>query len=157
MIRNLCAVLGHKRDKHRVRPAGDDWHSNCLRCDAPLKRTTSGKWTLLAASEVNLVGSPSPKLAVDPFLRSGPTGIAVHVMMDELEQRGKFAQNPVNSIGPDAHDRRDFYVGRANEACLLAETADDQQIKVILLEMAVRYHSLANYHLERPFAMSAVG
>lgn len=94
---------------------------------------------------------------VDPFARSGR---ARPVATSGSEHHPTFAQNLVNAIVPQPrteHDRREHYIARAEDAQRLAAASDEQRIKVIHLEMAARYYSLANHHVERPAPMSLVG
>ena len=108
---------------------------------------------------MHLAVHPIPQSTVNPFARPSPPKKVVNDRERQPEQQITFARNLVNAVVPQlrgAHDHRDYYIVRAEEARLLAETADEQQIKVIHLEMAARYYSLANYQLARPGPMSAV-
>lgn len=101
---------------------------------------------------------PEPRTVANPFARS----LSVKVVRSQERRPDPqiaFARDLVNSIVPQLRpgsERRDYYIVRAEEARLLAEAAEEQQIKVIHLEMAARYYSLANFHLERPAQMSSV-
>lgn len=150
--------MGHRCDKRRIRPINDAWLSYCVRCGAALERTVLGKWTLIADGQMHFAVHPEPRTVANPFARS----LSVKVVRSQERRPDPqiaFARDLVNSIVPQLRpgsERRDYYIVRAEEARLLAEAAEEQQIKVIHLEMAARYYSLANFHLERPAQMSSV-
>ena len=129
-----------------------NWRSDCLRCEASLKRNVAGKWVAIALREFSIPNWQEPKSTVDPFSRPAPAKIS---LVDQAPQSAQtaFERNLIEEIVPQlgaANDRRDHYIGRAEEARLLAEMDSEQQVKVIHLEMAARYYRLANHHLEQP-------
>lgn len=154
---NLCSLLGHRRDKSRIRPVNEAWRSNCSRCGVALERTSLGKWVAFAGEQRHLAVHPASQSIADPFARSTPLRV-VNDRESEPEHQTTFARNLVNAIVPQvrgANERRAHYIVRAEEARLLGEAAEDQQIKVVHLEMAARYYSLANFHLDTPAPVSA--
>ena len=109
---------------------------------------------------MHLASRPTQQATVNPFTRPVPATPADADRPCQPEQRLTFGQHRANATVPQSrsqHDRRDHYIARAEEAQRLSEAADEQQIKVIHLEMAARYYSLANHYVGRPTPMSLVG
>ena len=155
----LCSLLGHRRDKRRVRPVNGAWRSDCVRCEASLERTDSGKWKAIASRELALSGHPNPRFLVDPFSRRPSTNVATIDRSAQPEQRTQLPNQVVTTVSPQpraVNDRRAAYLRRAEEARLLAEMAAEQHAKIIHLEMAAQYYTLANLHAGQPSRMSAI-
>lgn len=115
-----------------------------------MERNNLGKWTSLAGGQTQLAVHPEPRATVNPFSHALLLK-AVPASEHQPERQKQSAQNFVNAIVPQlcaGNDLRDHYIVRAEEARLLADAADEQQIKVIHLELAARYYSLANLYFD---------
>ena len=123
-----------------------------------LERDIKGKWVAIGG-QTQLAAHPEPAAVENPFARRSPVMSVVKPGLEhdlEASPQKAFARNLVNAIIPQlgsADERRTHYIARAEEARLLAEAADEQQTKVVHLEMAARYYRLANFQLDRPASM----
>ncbi|MCY7281377.1 MAG: hypothetical protein LH610_10875 [Sphingomonas bacterium] len=153
MIKYLCALWGHRRDKSSIRPFKDTWRSKCKSCDAPIKKTPEGKWTPIATSEMSFVYlRPILQQNIFPFARPVCAEPRENHQAQPFAFETSFAEELVNAVVTklaSSADRRGSYLTRADEARVLAEQAPEHYIKVIHLEMATRYYSLANIHFDQ--------
>lgn len=153
----LCRLVGHRRDKRRVRSFKAKWHSKCVRCDAPMVRSATGKWAAVGPHITKAMFiRPDQQATGDPFAAAPVGGEPRQPLAVRTAVRA-----PTRVRSGDA-DQRDYYVVRADEARAMAEAAPDPRIKLIHLEMAARYYALANHHLdhaplERTASLTIVG
>lgn len=151
---NVCGLLGHRRDKRQIRPFQETFRTKCLRCDVPLKRVASGKWTVIAASEVSLEClRPVQRNTVTPFVRASRADPLKDADGQRLGHQDPTRQDRDKALAQkqiSESDRRAAFVARAEEATVLAQRASDNRTKVIHLEMATLYYSLAISQRDQP-------
>lgn len=149
MFSQLCRLVGHRRDRKRIRPYLETWRTKCVRCNFSLVRNTGGSW------------QPLPKLD-DPSLAAPYKGMrpcevshleenqssSMAIVVERVRANRHLATDPNvprADLIPrnDTKETEDFFLARADDCRCRANVAADSSIRLIHLEMATRYELLA--------------
>ena len=147
MMRNLCRLLGHRRDGKRIRPYFETFRTKCVRCNISMMRSVSGSWQPFAAGED--APPPTYKFVKPPETnRSLERSSSIADVMDSVTSRqqfvpGKSGPQPEEIVRTSPYHGAEFYLARADDCRRRAELAADHSIKLIHLDMATRYELLA--------------
>lgn len=148
MISKLCGLIGHQRDRKRVRPYFETWRSKCVRCNVELMRDSRGAWQLLANRDDSLPpatynGVRSRHRSRSDTSRSNSTASVLKCVHGKEHPVNSDLPQVVSTIRETTQQAQEFYLERADECRRRADDAADPSIKLTHLDMATRYEWLA--------------